>query len=1339
MKQLLFASLRTRLMLLVLLALLPILGLALYDRIVYAEIDRLAARDLGVLVLVAGFALAAAWALGAWFIFDQMAATLQQRAHEQKEAEETLRRQADELAAITRLSSQVTAVPDLNQVLASIARVTAELSQSDASGVYTLDANGILRLAASYGVSANLIESINAVGIKPGQGAIGRAVVERQPVQVPDTAAERDYPFASIVQAEGIRAILAVPMVRTDHLIGGIVLWHRQPRHFAPAEIAFLQAIAQQCVNAVENARLLQETSRRAEQLTLLYDAGLALNSILEPRAQLGYLFKIAMRALQADRAAFFRYAAARNPVQLEICVGYTAETEAALREVCARSTDPRSIIGWVIVHRLPLNLPDVSADPRYVVIDPQVQSGLWMPVEHEHQLLGVFGVLSTRQNAFPPEAERLLALFANQAAVALEKARLFTEAQSSLLLLTRLYKLSSEVLTATTGQEIAQLATQALCDSFAATAAWIHLFDAHGTREFSYGMGIKSPGNGDLTPRPDGFSILVWRSGQPMIVTNPALLHPTARAFGTQSAVVLPLRSEPTNLGVLGLNYRQSRPFSEREIELLSLFANQVALAIKRVRLTAETRRRIDHLAVLNRIASAVNQTPRLDELLEVIYLEITAALPCDALSIALYDPTAQELDFRVRVDQSVREQPIRRPLGAGLSSHVVLTQKPLHIRDWEKEQNDTLNPIPWGTMQMPRTWLGVPMKIGAEVVGIISIQSYRPHAYDNEEEQMLVTIADQVTTAIQQARLFEETQQRLVELETMNEMSTALRAARTVAEMVPLLLDATLGALGATSGAAILYDSGHNTRSELAVRGWLAEMDHNPQYPREGITGRVLTTGEPYVSREFKTDPLSREEARTHIPPGWGGICAPIQTTQEVIGVLIVSVPLPRTIQPGEVLLVTTLAEVAGNAIHRATLHEQTERHIRRLNALHAIDTAISASLDLRVTLNILLDQVVMQLCADAADVLLLNPALQTLEYAAGRGFQSSVLARQPLRPGEGYPARAVLERKIVRLETLPSTSGDSRTELLADAGFVTYYAAPLLSKGQLKGVLEIFLRAPLRADAEWLEFLGTLAGQTAIALENAALSTSLQRSNVELALAYDSTIEGWSRALDLREEETGGHTLRVAETTVRLARALGVSERRPRQHSTRRVAARHRQDGDFRSHLAEERRAELGGNGNDPQASAVRVRTHVVHRVFARRGGYPVLPPRKVGRHRLSARLERGGDSTRRADLCGSGCVGRAALRATLSSRVAGRSGKDLSASPVRCALRSTNRRDLFADVGRVIRKDTFTPCLLIGDNCYSPARLSPFSPRSPEERFGISGKATPRSNGCATDYR
>ncbi len=251
-------------------------------------------------------------------------------------------------------------------------------------------------------------------------------------------------------------------------------------------------------------------------------------------------------------------------------------------------------------------------------------------------------------------------------------------------------------------------------------------------------------------------------------------------------------------------------------------------------------------------------------------------------------------------------------------------------------------------------------------------------------------------------------------------------------------------------------------------------------------------------------------------------------------------------RAFSEDELTLFQGLADQAAQAITNARLYAEAERRLDHVQALRRIDTAITASLDLRVTLNIFLDEVLRQLHVDAAAVLLFNAPTQTLAYAAGRGFRTSGIERARPRLGEGYPGRAALERRTVAVPNLTKTTGDlSRALLLAEETFQAYYGAPLIAKGQVQGVLEVFHRAPLDPDEEWLEFLEALAGQAAIAIDNITLFDDLQRSNTQLVVAYDATIEGWSRALDLRDKETEGHTQRVTETTLRLAQAMGVSE--------------------------------------------------------------------------------------------------------------------------------------------------------------------------------------------------
>jgi HD-GYP domain-containing protein (c-di-GMP phosphodiesterase class II) len=272
---------------------------------------------------------------------------------------------------------------------------------------------------------------------------------------------------------------------------------------------------------------------------------------------------------------------------------------------------------------------------------------------------------------------------------------------------------------------------------------------------------------------------------------------------------------------------------------------------------------------------------------------------------------------------------------------------------------------------------------------------------------------------------------------------------------------------------------------------------------------------------------------------------LAVPLVAQTQTLGVLWVARRTDLT--DADQRLLTAIGDIAANALHRAALHEQMERQIQHLAALRTIDQAISGGVDVRVTLAIVLDQVLAQLRVDAAGVLLLNPHSLTLDWAAERGFRAPTFAHGSLRLGQGHAGRAALSREPVHvLDLAAAPDVPARAEAFRQEAFVSYYGMPLVTKGQVKGVLEVFHRAPLRLDGEWLDLLEVLAGQAAIAVDNAELFDNLQRSGIELALAYDATIEGWSRALDLRDKETEGHSRRVTDITLHLARLVGISEK-------------------------------------------------------------------------------------------------------------------------------------------------------------------------------------------------
>jgi PAS domain S-box-containing protein len=234
------------------------------------------------------------------------------------------------------------------------------------------------------------------------------------------------------------------------------------------------------------------------------------------------------------------------------------------------------------------------------------------------------------------------------------------------------------------------------------------------------------------------------------------------------------------------------------------------------------------------------------------------------------------------------------------------------------------------------------------------------------------------------------------------------------------------------------------------------------------------------------------------------------------------------------------------AAAELERMRTEQQIERQVQRLAALRSIDTAINNSLDLRVTLNIFLDHVLSQLHVDAADLYLFDTTTQTLDLMTVRGFRSSASRNTHFRLGECYVGRVALERKPISIPFLSQPPAEFlRAKMFIAEGFHAYIAMPLISKGQIKGVLEVFHRAGLAVDQDWMDFMTMLSSQAAIAIDNMSLFERLQRTNIDLSLAYDTTLEGWSRALELRDQETQGHTDRVVEMTLRLAHEMGIND--------------------------------------------------------------------------------------------------------------------------------------------------------------------------------------------------
>lgn len=373
-----------------------------------------------------------------------------------------------------------------------------------------------------------------------------------------------------------------------------------------------------------------------------------------------------------------------------------------------------------------------------------------------------------------------------------------------------------------------------------------------------------------------------------------------------------------------------------------------------------------------------------------------------------------------------------------------------------------------------------------------------------------------------------------------TLDDRLLAEKAAKACVE----ILGADLAWLGLSRADGKVESVAHYPADHRYPSSILVCWDAGPE--AEGPTGTAIRTGQAQVVTDTKVE--ERVAPWRDLMAKYGlrsSAAIPLRSGDRVLGALNLYSRRREFFSADLLHVAETLASLAAAGLENAPILRESQERLSRLQALHDIDLAITSSFDPRVPLCILLEEVVKQLAVDAADVLILRPETQMLEFLAGRGFRSREIERTRLRVGEGYAGQVALSKQVMVVPDLREVSDFVRKDLLLREGFVAFACAPLVARGRALGVLETFHCSPLRQTDYWAEFLEALASQAAIAIENARFVSDLERVNADLVAAYDATIEGWSRAMDYRDKETEGHTSRVTQLTVQLARRLGVKE--------------------------------------------------------------------------------------------------------------------------------------------------------------------------------------------------
>ena len=375
--------------------------------------------------------------------------------------------------------------------------------------------------------------------------------------------------------------------------------------------------------------------------------------------------------------------------------------------------------------------------------------------------------------------------------------------------------------------------------------------------------------------------------------------------------------------------------------------------------------------------------------------------------------------------------------------------------------------------------------------------------------------------------------------QLETLNTTTVALSSSLELDKVLNLILTQIGNVIPFDSGAIFLYEKdGLRVVSEFGITPSIK----GEIFPAENeLFQKIQETQQPLIVNNVSDDARFQNWGKSVDLGSWMGV--PLFVRDSLIGNLTIDSVQPDAYSPEQAKLALSFAFQAAQAIENARLFQDATQRLARMDSLRKIDRAITSSFDLKVTLNILFDQLQEKLEVDAVAVLLYENAGQTLSFFQGQGFQTAWIRHTNLHLDQGYAGKVASGRRDIFVQNLnQSEMHNLRSDKIKEEGFLSYYGVPLIAKGQLIGVLEIFQRSLLNPSLEWISFLQTLAGQAAIAVDNITLFKNLQSSNANLNLAYESTIEGWAQALELRDMETEGHSRRVVLATIGVAKALG-----------------------------------------------------------------------------------------------------------------------------------------------------------------------------------------------------
>jgi len=959
-----------------------------------------------------------------------------------------------------------------------------------------------------------------------------RVIRERRPFFIPDAPAS-SLP-RSLIESFGIESVLLVPLISKEQVIGLMVLDHiERGQEFTSKQIDLAMGIAAQAAVAIENARLFEAERAQLLLARTLQKVGALLTTRLSLDEVYQHIFDLLSQVVKYQSVSI-QLVDADGQLSLLVERGFPdpERSRQVVRELGSLTLE-RFVEREVIV------IPDTHNDSRWVAAPgvEYIRSWIGAPLLVKGKLIGILNVDSATVNAYDAAAGETVMAFANQAAIAIENARLFEEIREHVTRLEKktrdmelIHQVSRAISSSLDLTRIMELTTEQMVAVFEADHSGILLFDPAQT----YGQVVTEyPSTGATAERYPVQGYLaaerIIAGREPLVIEDVwndplmATVREAMHRLDIRSMLIVPLIVKEEVVGSIGLDaVGQQRRFSTDEVALAQTIANQVAIAIENARLYEETKRRAEEMTTLYHTSMEIGMPTALPDLLWTICDRAAKLLNVDKGGLYLYDEVREELELVVSYKLSRDLTGTRIKLGEGVAGRVVQTGQSLTVDDYSHWEERALayEGEPFTTV------IGVPLRWQERIIGaIILSEETEQRTFTSDDERLLGLFAQQAAVAIENARLLQETNRRLNDLSFLHDIALVSAATLDFDQIMHRTVESVRSELQLDVFGFLLIDEeadvAHLHPAFLGLSGKLADFS----IPLgEGITGWVAQTGQPLLASDVSQEPRYRDI----IPGIRSEVCVPLRVGGKIIGVIDAESAQPDAFSEEHVQLFSTLAAQLGVVLENARLFEEIRRRLAEAELIQEVVLAAASTLDFDLVLERAvkaLNRALGVYCLgfllpdEQRGVLMPHPSLVGFAEMIFQIPIKGSLVGQVYRTG-----RPILVRDMAQETAYQEVAPDVRSEL----------AVPVWISGRIVAVL--YTQSPQVGafDEDELRLFTTIAGQLGMALENARLYQRLETQTAELSRAYTELQE----VNRLRAElvQNVGHELRTPLTLIK-----------------------------------------------------------------------------------------------------------------------------------------------------------------------------------------------------------